>query len=87
MDIIRAILEYNDGDLWQTAEDIRYLNGKLKVNSLEDYWEEFCSENNLCPYCGSELELESHSEYVGEYEGIPTYKYVYEGFCVNCDRI
>ena len=56
--IIDSLLEYNRGDLEETAEHIKmlYQIAKLKADDIMFEWITVCGENDKCPECGADME-------------------------------
>ena len=84
--IIDSLLEYNEGDWEETAEDIKmlYQIAKLKADDIMFEWICICGENGKCPECGSDMEYRTEREDGGEYWGIPSYEDVVYTKCPNC---
>ena len=81
--IIDSLLEYNDGDWEETAEDIKmlYQIAKLKADDIMFEWIDVCEDNGKCPECGADMEYIVGGE---EYWGMPDCGDILYGRCPNC---
>ncbi|MGL6184722.1 MAG: hypothetical protein ACRC1T_05020 [Clostridium chrysemydis] len=52
------------------------------IEFLEDKLNTFCTKEDICNCCGTDLLHNNHEECIGEYQGSPAYEeYTDEGYC------
>ena len=84
--LIDALLEYNEGDWEETAEDIDDIYRKLRLapSLIFAYWKERCFDEGKCCYCGADMVSHVEKEYRGEYQGSDVDEEVTYYRCSEC---
>ena len=83
--IIDSLLEYNEGDWEETAEDIKmlYQIAKLKADDIMFEWITVCEENDKCPECGADMKYIITGKEYWDFDGTSCGD-VFYGRCPNC---
>ncbi|MDC4245702.1 hypothetical protein [Clostridium perfringens] len=85
--LLKSILEIREDQ--QDGENLLHslikeltINKEQYIEFLEDRLNTFCSKEDICNCCGTDLLHNYHEEYVGEFQGFPAYQeFLDEGYC------